>query len=508
MKKIEMKKYFILIAILVCSFGTAQNINDVLRYSTDNTLGTARFHAMSGAFGALGGDLSALNINPAGSAIFNNSIVSFSGSNFNVRNTAGMGNSLFLETATNNIEINQVGGVFVFKNTNKDSNWKKLSFAINYDRIQNFDSQINASYSTTTGIDRYFLDFAQGTALGPLKLQDGEFIEDAYLNIGSELGYVNQQAFLGIFGGIIDAVDPNDDDNTEYVSLTKYANSVNQTYRKISTGYNDKFTANIAQQYKDKLFFGASLNFHSIFSEQLTEISESGYDADSQVNFANFDNLLRTQGSAFSYSLGAIAKLSEKVRVGGSYQSPTWYRLNDEFSQRINSNVADVDIDFINFNTINLYERYTIKTPEKLTGSLAVVFGKNGLLSVDYGFQDMSKAELRPNSDPNFASENNFISNQLQAVSTVRLGGEYRIDRVSLRGGYRYEQSPYRNNIIGDLNGFSGGLGYDFGPSRLDFAMSTNNQDINTRILSTDANPSLNIAARNTNATLTYTVNF
>ena len=217
---------------------------------------------------------------------------------------------------------------------------------------------------------------------------------------------------------------------------------------------------------------------------------------------------MRTQGTAFSFSLGAIAKLNDNIRVGGSYQSPTWYRLDDEFSQRINSNLADVDINFINFDVINLYEKYTIKTPEKLTGSLALVFGKNGLLSFDYSYQDMSKAELRPESDPNFASENTFIRNQLQAVSSLRIGGEYRIERVSLRGGYRYEQSPYNNNTIGDLNGASGGIGYDFGPSRLDFALSTAKQDRLSSILSTDASPSLNISTRNTNATLTYTVNF
>ena len=36
----------------------------------DNTVGSARFQSMGGAFGALGGDLSAININPAGSAVF------------------------------------------------------------------------------------------------------------------------------------------------------------------------------------------------------------------------------------------------------------------------------------------------------------------------------------------------------------------------------------------------------------------------------------------------------
>jgi hypothetical protein len=48
----------------------AQDITDAVRYSMDDIQGTARFRAMGGAFGALGGDMSAVNINPAGSVIF------------------------------------------------------------------------------------------------------------------------------------------------------------------------------------------------------------------------------------------------------------------------------------------------------------------------------------------------------------------------------------------------------------------------------------------------------
>lgn len=493
--------------VAVCTATNAQNIDDVLRYSTDNVQGTARFQAMSGAFGALGGDLSSLNINPAGSAVFNNSQFTLSGTNFHVKNGTSYSGSRPFNTTENNFDINQIGGVFVFNNSNPDADWKKFSIGLNFDKVQSFDSYINANYNTTQGIDNYFLSFAEGLPLGPLKLQNGEFIEDAYLDIGASLGFVEQQAFLGIFGGVIDAVDPNDDDNTDYERTSEY-NSVTQNYRQISTGYNDKYTFNMASQYQDNLYLGASINVHSIFLDQLTELTENGYDSNSQVQFTTFDNLLRSRGNAFSFSLGAIAKVNKSVRLGGSYQSPTWYRISDEFSQRINSDIADEDINFINFNVINIYDKYTLKTPGKLTGSLALVFGKDGLLSLDYGYQDMSNAELRPDSDPNFAAENDFISNQLQAVSSLRLGGEYRIKQVSLRAGYRYEQSPYLNNTIGDLNGISGGLGYNFGPSKLDLAVNSYSQDRNTTILSTDPTANLNSDRTNTNVTLSYTLNF
>ena len=52
----------------------SQNVFDALRYSNDEIEGSARYSAMSGAFGALGGELSAISINPAGSAIFSKGI--------------------------------------------------------------------------------------------------------------------------------------------------------------------------------------------------------------------------------------------------------------------------------------------------------------------------------------------------------------------------------------------------------------------------------------------------
>ena len=56
----------------------SQNINDALNYADNSYQGTARFNSMSGAFGALGGDISSIAVNPAGSAILNNGSFSLS----------------------------------------------------------------------------------------------------------------------------------------------------------------------------------------------------------------------------------------------------------------------------------------------------------------------------------------------------------------------------------------------------------------------------------------------
>lgn len=492
--------------LLVCTFASAQNIDDVLRYGTQNLQGTARFQGLSGAFGALGGDLSALSTNPAGSAIFNNSLFTVSGTSYTRDNATSYfnGNN---GRVTTSLDINQVGGVMIFKTTDPDSNWKKVSLAINYDVVQDLDDDFFVSGNSNQGIDNYFLNFANGVPFGAILLQEGELLENAYLDIGSQQGYSDQQAFLGYYGGLIDPQSL-DDDNTAYVRTADYG-TVNQEFSQNTTGYNSKFTLNAATQFKNSLHFGASLNFHNIQYTKLDRFYEDGYNATSDIQFTTFDNYLQTRGSGFSFGLGAIMKLNEFFRIGGSYQSPTWYRLTDDTSQRINSDLADEDINFINFDIVNLFEAYTIKTPEKLTGSMAVIFGKNGLLSFDYSYQDMALAELRPRNDASFSFVNDQIANELGAVSSFRLGGEYRLEQVSLRGGYRFEQSPYLNGrTIGDLTGFSAGIGYNFGGSRLDLAFNRSEQDINKQLFDTGLTTPAFINNSNTNVTLAYTVNF
>lgn len=501
-----MKRYLTFILLTLCAVASAQNINEALRYSNENLQGTARFQAMGGAFGALGGDMSSLNINPAGSAVFNNSLFTITGSTYNIKNEASYFGSE-IDTKTNNLDLNQIGGVFVFKNSNQNSDWKKFSLALNYDVVNNFDNEYFVSGNSNQGIDNYFLNYAQGTPFGNILRQEGEFIEEAYLDIGSNQGFRTQQAFLGYYGGILDPA--TDDDNaTDYISNTIY-NSVDQDFLRRTTGYNSKFTVNMASQFRENIYIGASLNFHNILYSKYDQFTESGYDPTSEIQSTTFDSYLSTEGSGFSFSLGAIARLNDYVRLGGSYQSPTWYRLNDDFSQRINSDLADPEINFIDFNIINLFETYTVKTPGKLTGSLAVIFAENGLLSFDYGFQDFSQTELRPTNDPSFQTVNNQISNELGTVSTFRLGGEYRIKQISLRAGYRFEQSPYANgSTIGDLNAVSGGIGYNFGGSKLDFAIGRSQQDINDRLFDAGITTPAIINRINTNATLSYTINF
>ena len=57
------------------------------------------------------------------------------------------------------------------------------------------------------------------------------------------------------------------------------------------------------------------------------------------------------------------------------------------------------------------------------------------------------------------------------------LGTEWRLSKLSLRGGYKYEQSPDVNaNKSDDLQSYSLGLGYNFETFKVDVSYSDSNR--------------------------------
>ena len=465
-----MKKYILLlITIITVNIIQAQEIRDALRYSQENLNGTARFRAMSGAFGALGGDLSSINVNPAGSAIFANNQLGFTLNNTSINNNS----NLFDNTTSvkdSSFDLNQAGGVFVFKNQNKLNNWKKFSVAINFENTNVLNNSIySAGTNPTNSIANYFVSYANGVPLNVL--EDSNY---------DELGHGAQQAFLGYQGYIINPVN-NNPTNTNYISNVPAGGNYYQENSITAKGYNGKLSFNAATSFKDKLYIGVNLNSHFVDfrqSSRFYEDNEAPLTPDYTVSRVQFDNDLYTYGTGFSFQLGAIAKLSKELRFGIAFESPTWLRLNDEFTQKligVSANTSEeLAPDVVNPNITNYYEPYKLQTPSKWTGSMAYVFGKKGLISVDYAIKDYSSIQFKPNSDPYYRTLNNKMNGLLNSASELRLGAEYKIEAWSLRGGYRLEQSPYKNKTtIGDLTGYSGGIGYNFGGTKLDLSYAT-----------------------------------
>lgn len=499
---------FILPGVLVSSM-YAQDINDVTSLGTTDLIGTARYQGMSGAFGALGGDLSAMNINPAASAVFNYSTFTFTGAVYENKNSAFYGNTTATARDTN-FELNQAGGVFVFNNRNQDEGFKKFSMGFNYDMQTNFDNDVFISGSGSQSVADYFIANANGYSADDLGVFEGESITDAYINIGNALGYNAQQGFLGYQAFVIN---PSANNNSSYVSNGIFSNGVEQEQRVITRGSDSKFTFNMGAQYNDNIYMGVGFNLHAVDRRKIVRFDEFNFAPDSPLQYVQFDNELVTFGSAFSANAGIIAKLGQSLRVGASYQTPTWYDLTDELWQSINTDILDpgsgtVDLIEVYPDVITRFPDYSIRIPSKYMASGALVIGNSGLISVDYTYQDMSNARLRPDSDPFFAEQNSIMNQELKAVSSLRIGGEFRAGSWSFRGGYRFEESPYNNGTtLGDLTGYSLGTGIDFGGSRLDFAWATNERD-RSRSLYPELTPQARINTETMNWLLSYSIKF
>lgn len=509
-----MKRNFILLSILSCLFSNAQEttINDALRYSIEDLTGTARFRSMSGAFGAVGGDLSAINVNPAGSSIFNHNIASVSGSNFNTKN-----NSTYFGTKTSDdmsvLDLNQLGAAFVFEDQN--SNWNKFTIALNYENMSNLDNRIfSAGTNPNNSIGNYFLNYAQGVPLEYLQTQSGETISGLYTYLGETggLGFPAQQAFLGYQAYILEP-DTNSPSNINY-----YTNVPNGSFSQKNSirtsGYNGKFSFNFSSAYQDRLYIGLNLNAHFTDFVRYSNVFESNsnplFTSGRTVEQIRFSNEIYTYGNGFSLNLGAIFKATEDFRVGLAYESPTWYRLNDELTQSISTQTTDGTTNFLTTvepNVTNVYPTYKIQTPSKITLSGAYVINKTGIISADFGIKDYSKTKFKPSND--YDNLNKDLKKNLNSTYELRVGGEYKIKQVSLRAGYRFEKSPFEQDVaMGDLTGYSGGLGYNFGDSRLDLGYAYSHRNYNQYLISSGMNDTARIRAIQNNFTLTYSIYF
>ncbi|GAB2780792.1 OmpP1/FadL family transporter [Salinimicrobium soli] len=475
-----MKKLFFAFIAIASMTVEAQTIKDAVQYSTTELNGTARYRAMSGAFGALGGDLSSLNINPAGSAVFLNSSAAITLNIENSDNDVSFMNS-FTSTSESNLDLGQVGAVMVFNNRNENNDWRKFTLGFNYNKTASFEDDFLAMGRNTRSIDRYFLGYADGIPLDLLVPYEDETVSELYSYLGENEGFGAQQAFLGLRSEVILADDPDDFTSTSYSSNVA-PGTFDQEYSYAATGLNGKFAFNFATQFQDYLYLGINLNTHFINYDKFTSFYETNNNPGSGINEIYFENRLSTLGSGFSFQLGGLAKINDNVRAGLAYESPTWYTISEETTEYIET-VNNDGVLAVNPNVINVYPDYKLQTPSTYTGSLAYLFGSQALISFDYSYKDYSTTKFKPKGDPEFAFQNSLMENELQGASSYRIGGEYRLAGWSLRGGYRFEESPYSDgSTIGDLTGYSLGVGYNFGNVKIDAAYDASEQDFNPQL--------------------------
>lgn len=408
-----------LIASTYSAFSQSLSYNDLgILFSKDGNYGTARFESMSGAFGALGGDISAFSVNPAGAAVAQKSVFSVTLGNRNTEySSMYYGNTT--NTQDNYFDVSQAGGILTF-DTAYNSDWNRFALSFNY-RIK---KDFNAFYSAEGNSNRLFYN---------------EHVADTK------------------------------------PTKTQFDASVDQYNSSKTEGEASVFNIGFSAVHQNKLFVGASLNFHDLEFYREAYFNEVNDDVDGNILDVESYTETYIQGSGFSLGLGFIYKVNQNIRIGLAYETPTWYQevIEDYYDELIMNEVDALNIDE-DFDVIGPDSyAYKFKSPGRLTASGAYIFGKQGLISVDYTYKDYKNIKFN---DGDFNQENANFSNDYRNTHALNIGTEWRFDKMSIRGGYHYEKDP--NLLLGgntnkdNIKGYSAGLGYNFGNMKFDLSYS------------------------------------
>jgi len=457
-------------AALLPAKAMAQNEVDALRYSQVTAAATARSLGLGGAGGSYGGDFSSLSINPAGIGIYRNSEIMFTPT---LRINGMDGTYLGTTSSDNNTKFNlsNFGAVFTTASRGKDyqrNAWKAFSIGIGYNRVADFNTH----------------GYYQGN--NTLSSMTEGFAADAKL-FGTSAYTVPPYGYLGFEGYLTDTAG----NSVPYENIIKKGGSLNQSKAWESKGGINEWTLSLGGNYMEKLMLGATLGITSYKYDRTTTY----YEEDASLNPNNYfdhmyyDEFLSTTGIGVNFKLGAIYKVNDYFRIGGSFHSPTWASFTDisNYDMSTNTegfkaalggtdkdpvtNVVPLDQDG---NEITYQYDYSLRTPWRGVLSATAFMGKYGFVTADYEYAAYNT--MKYNFDGQDAAYENQVNNAIKdtyrGTHNFRLGIEGKMENYMARLGFAYYSSPYKRSDVfdGQRMDFSAGLGARFGKFFVDLA--------------------------------------
>lgn len=441
----------ILLAVLTTWSGLlqAQTEIDLFRYSSMRQSPSARVAGLGGAFGALGGDIGGLPLNPAGLATFRKSTISLTPGLIAQSSTSDyLGNSG--SDSRSRLAMNSVGFVFAQRPSAKGTKWQQLNYGFAMNRTNNYlNAQRYEGVNTNSSLVDYFV---------------------AEANIGNEFFPQDFPFSAGLAEqvGLIFPSIPGNSAST-YVGIVPNA-GVRQTEQIRSLGNSSDYNFSVAGNYDNKLHLGGGLSLMSS-SFNSTDIFSEFDHMDTIFDFKDFAyrRTLGVEMDGFLLRLGAIFQPIAWFRVGLSYESPTRYTVSEDFRVDLDANYDSVPTFATASSPLFQPFIYNYRTTGRTTVSAAFLFGGKGLVSVDYDYvpyDALRVIALRndPASAPWARDLNDRVAILFRSSNNVRVGGEYVLGPMAIRAGYAYWGSPYRNDVNtggGDLSqqNFSLGLG-------------------------------------------------
>lgn len=419
---------FLLLAAFASAAGmaTAQDNYDAQNLINSDLNGTARFVSMGGALGALGGDISVMTTNPAGTAIYRGSDAAFTLSGVFTDKGA-------MSHDASRLSVDQGGAVFAFDQGNPTSKGLQfVNFGVNYHKRRNFLDNKHINVDNLNG------NLSQ-------TFQIADLAEQCYENYGYDMKSWGTLAYLSVpiwnEDGSLQRDGIIGEDNQGYYGF----GAKDAYYERATFGHTSQVDANLSFNVSDRFFYGMTLSVVDLDYNRESFYSELGVDG----NAYDFTNWYKTSGTGFDLKFGFLCRPVEEspFRIGLYLHTPTWYTLTDANGANLYMNdeylASDENADF----------DYDFRTPWKFGVSLGHTIGRNIALGAEYEYQDVSSCHYEPaegdySSDSKyyFRDVNNISDQILQGQHTLKLGAEYKpVDDVAFRLGYNYVSSPFKD---------------------------------------------------------------
>jgi len=379
-QKLYMMRYngFFIAAGLIALSVTAgaQDITEALHLSDLSVQGTARSMGFGNALGSVGGDFSSLSVNPAGIGIYRSSELTFTPSlKINATNSSYTG----MSASDNNTAFNVNNFGIVLTNAPKGKRydhraWKTYSFGFGMNRVADFNNS-------------YIYNGKTNTSSGSLV-----FESDANLNPGNAASVNNSFGSLGYQSYLL-----NLNGAGQYATIVPFTGGVDQQKSKQTTGGITEYAISFGGNYKEKLMLGVTIDLpvvnyqsNTYFEESLSagNLSSNPYG----FNSFNYSENLSVTGGGINAKLGAIYKISDLVRIGAAFHTPTYYSITDVSNPGITTTRYNGDsVSVLTVDNGSLLQNqfdYHFSTPWKGVLSATIMLNTFGFITADYEYID------------------------------------------------------------------------------------------------------------------------
>ena len=380
-------------------------------YSGSNFGGTAKFNSMAGSMGALGGDLSAITVNPAGTGVFITGDVSATLAVQGNKNNSNLFGKSF-ESSYNNTNLGQVGGVVSFE-TNSNSPWQFVNLAFNY---------------STKNLEDY------------VQTPGNSSIKEA---VQYDSGGTTVNDFLVYNGHAYDR-----------------------------TGTASNLNVSLGGNYENKIYLGAGLNFKTAELEQSDFFQLQLQNLGEYANYHKQYTPYRESSNGFSASVGIIGKINNNIRLGAAIESPTFWNLTRTYTEYgQNSSDAWVSDIFDETRRLTTPMKLTLSGALVASKNFAVNIDYTlGVTKPKYKVEGSAEQQLNDYFSSDYKNTSDLRIGAEYRMAGFRLRGGYGIesnpfDASSLKSFNSTGTSgtnSYSSLFLGKRQTLAGGLGYDF----------------------------------------------